>query len=435
VHCCHYYRSTETGDNLFSIDLSRIRFGPGSLAELGWEISATGCRRIGLFTDSTVKDLELFDVVVKSLQSIDIEIQVYDEVSIEPTDTSFQDATLFAMEERVDGFISIGGGSVIDTCKAANLFSTYPAAFPTYVNAPLGDGQVVPGPLKPHIACPTTSGTGSECTGIAVFDFLGAGSKTGIMSRYLLPDMAIIDPRWTRSLPQQVVAATGFDAISHALESLTARPHNVRTRPQSPDFRPMTQGANPWSDLLCSEALRLAGNNFVQAVIDPDDFEARYAMMYAATLSGAAFGNAGCHLPHAMSYPISALVRNFPPEGYSQEGPMCPHGISVIVSAPAAYSFTSESTPVRHMQGASLLGAETKDARPTEAGLVLSEHLLDMMQQTGMPNGIQGVGFTLGDIDDLVVGALSQERLLSVSPRKVSSQELKDIYVQAFEYW
>tara|TARA_B100000029_G_scaffold480338_1_gene528283 strand:- start:1117 stop:1710 length:594 start_codon:yes stop_codon:yes gene_type:complete len=197
----------------------------------------------------------------------------------------------------------------------------------------------------------------------------------------------------------------------------------------------MTQGANPWSDLLCSEALRLAGQNLVRAVNDADDFKARGAMMYAATLSGAAFGNAGCHLPHAMSYPISALVRNHPPKGYSQETPMCPHGVSVILNAPAAYEFTCKSTPERHLEGASLLGAQAKDIRLNEAGTLLSEHLLNMMQQTGMPNGIKDIGFKSSDIDDLVVGALAQERLLSVSPRKVSEQALKDIYTRALEYW
>ena len=364
-----------------------------------------------------------------------VAIEVYDEVRVEPTDQSFQEASQFAGDHHFDGFVSIGGGSVIDTCKAANLFSSHPADFLAYVNAPLGEGRVVPGALKPHIACPTTSGTGSECTGIAVFDLLENQSKTGIMSRHMLPSRAVVDPRWAASLPAQVVAATGFDVISHALEVFTARPYTARAKPDRPALRPMTQGANPWSDMVCQEAMRQAGKYLVRAVRDPTDEVARHGMMYAATLSGVAFGNGGCHLPHAMSYPVAGMVHDFQPLGYLTDVPICPHGMSVIVNAPAAYRFTSAAAPERHFEGAALLGADIADAVPAEAGEVLAEHLAQMMQQTEMPNGVGGVGFDGTDIDDLVAGALVQQRLLSVSPREVQKEDLHRIYSDALRYW
>ena len=228
--CFHHYQFSADGDDLFTVDVNRIRFGPGALRELGSEVALEGVKNAAVFTDTVVAKLELYSEALQSLRAAGVAIEVYDEVRVEPTDQSFQAASQFAGDHQFDGFVSIGGGSVIDICKAANLFSSHAADFLTYVNAPLGKSRAVPGMLKPHIACPTTSGTGSECTGIAVFDFLKNRSKTGITSRYLLPNRAVVDPRWPASLPAQVVAATGFDVISHALEVFTARPYTAPDR-------------------------------------------------------------------------------------------------------------------------------------------------------------------------------------------------------------
>ena len=234
----------------------------------------------------------------------------------------------------------------MDTCKAANLLSTYPAELLTYVNAPIGAAQPVPGPLKPHIACPTTCGTGSECTGIAIFDLLSMQAKTGIVSHRLRPTLALIDPACTLTLPANVVAASGFDVLSHALESYTARPYSRRPAPADATLRPLSQGANPWRDIGCRETLRLCGAYLERAVADASDTEARGQLSWAAALAGIAFGNAGCHAPHGMSYSVSGLVRGFCPAGYPPDAPLVPHGMSVIVNAPAAFRFTAPACPV-----------------------------------------------------------------------------------------
>jgi len=323
----------------------------------------------------------------------------------------------------------------MDTAKAANLYSSCPGDFMDYVNAPIGRGLVVPGPLRPHLACPTTAGTGSESTGIAVFDLLEMKSKTGISSRALLPDRGIVDPRWTESLPATVMAATGFDAISHALEALTAKPFTSRPSPEHISGRPMPQGANPFSDTLCRESLRQAGKYLVRAVNDMTDHEARHAMMYAATLAGVGFGNAGCHLPHAMSYPVSGRVEHYQPEGYPGVEPICPHGMSVIVNAPAAYRFTAPGCPERHAEGAELLGADAHATVPAEAGAVLAGHIEEMMRATGVPNGIGGVGFTKEAVDGLSSAASAQQRLLLVAPVSVDEADLRNLYRDALSYW
>ena len=341
----------------------------------------------------------------ESLESAGLDVVLYDEVRVEPTDQSFLAAADFARECGAEAYVSLGGGSVIDTCKAANLYASYPAEFLTYVNAPIGGGQPVPGPLKPHIACPTTSGTGSECTGIAIFDLLSMKAKTGIVSRHLRPTLALVDPDCTATLPANVVAACGFDVLSHALESYTAMAHTKRAPAERPSLRPMSQGANPWSDMGCKEALKLLGQYLVRAVEDSGDREARGQLMWAATLAGIAFGNAGVHAPHGMSYAVAGLVRDFHPKGYPEGGPIVPHGMSVMVNAPAVFRFTAAACPERHLAAAGWLGAETGGAGVGDAAEVLSGRLIELMRATAMPNGIAGVCYDAGDIPALTDGA------------------------------
>lgn len=433
--CCHYFAPTEAGDSAFSVDISAITFGVGVLAEAGDHARGLGIQRIALMTDAVLGSLEHVAIVKRSLEQAGLDVVVYDEVRVEPTDESFMAAARFAQEGNFDGFISVGGGSVIDTCKAANLYSTYPADFMTYVNAPVGGGQPVPGPVKPHIACPTTCGTGSECTGIAVFDLLSMKAKTGIVSKRLRPTMALVDPTCTYTLPKNVVAASGFDVLSHALESYTALAYTRRPAPARPSLRPMSQGANPWSDMGCRESLNILGQYLVRAVTDANDHEARGQLMWAASLAGIAFGNAGCHAPHGMSYSVSGLVRDFRPAGYPQSEPIVPHGMSVIVNAPSVFRFTAPACPDRHLEAAGWLGADTRGAGEADAGEVVSAQLISLMKITEMPNGIGGVGYGEGDIPGLTEGAFPQQRLLGNSPRSISKTELSGLYQNALNYW
>jgi hydroxyacid-oxoacid transhydrogenase len=433
--CCHYYAISEGRESAFAVDISAIVFGPGVLKEAGAHARALGMQRAALFTDRRVGALEFVAEALASLRAAGVEVELYDEVKVEPTDASFRAASLFAAEGRFDGYVSIGGGSVIDTCKAANLYATHPAAdFLDYVNAPIGAGKPVPGALRPHIACPTTCGTGSECTGIAVFDLLAKQVKTGIASKRLRPSLALIDPSTTYSLPKNVVAASAFDVLSHALESYTARPYTLRPPPGSAP-RPMSQGANPWSDVGCEAAMRRLGTYLERAVNDASDREARDQMMFAATLAGIAFGNSGVHVPHGMSYSVAGLVRDFRPEGYPKEEAMVPHGMSVIVNAPSVFRYTAAACPERHLQGAQWLGADARGAEGKDAGEVLATRLIALMRSTGIPNGIAGVGYGEGDVAALSEGAYAQQRLLTNSPRAVARDDLGRLFRGAMRYW
>lgn len=435
MSCCHDTGAQQGYDGAFTVDASRITFGRGCLREVGDRAKALGIARVALFSDAVVAELPVFDTVARSLRAAGIDVVAYTDVRVEPTDESFRHAAAFATETRPDGYVSLGGGSVIDTAKAANLYATYPADFLTYVNAPVGAGTPVPGALKPHIACPTTSGTGSEVTGIAIFDLLSMSAKTGIASPALRPTEALVDPDCTDTLPGNVVACSGLDVLSHALESYTARPFSRRPAATPSSQRPMSQGANPWSDLGSCEALRLLGTYLERAVRDASDREAREQVMWAATLAGIAFGNAGVHIPHAMAYAVAGLVRDFHPHGYPGDEPIVPHGMSVILNAPATFRLTAHTDPARHLEAARQLGADAPDAALDDAGTVLADHLIELMRAVGMPNGLGGVGYSGSDTTALADGAWPQQRLLSNAPLDVDKALLAVTFEQALQYW
>lgn len=422
-------------ERLFSIDMSQVKYGPGALDEAGPDARALGMTRAAVFTDPNIKDLPFVAQTINSLKKAGVDVAIYDQVRAEPTDQSFMAAVTFAREAKVDGFVSVGGGSTMDTAKAANLLTRYPAELLDYVAQPHGAGKPVPGPLFPHIACPTTSGTGSELTGVAVFDYLAKKVKTGISHRLMRPSMALIDPTTALSLPPGVVASTGFDVLTHAIESLTARPYTERDAPATPAARPLSQGCNPWSDIGALHAIRLGGQFLERAVNDPNDHEARGQVMYAAALAGLAFGNAGVHIPHAMSYSVAGLNHSFVMPGYEKIDPVIPHGVAVVLNAPAAFRWSAQYAPERHLMAAEALGADVRNAHPRDAGEILSKRLADLMRATGIPNGLSGVGYTEKDVPALASGAVLLQRLLVNAPHAVSEADLNNMYADALRYW
>ncbi len=275
-------------------------------------------------------------------------------------------------------------------------------------------------------------------TGIAIFNMTEMNAKTGIISRRLMPTIALIDPDVTATLPRNVVAASGFDCMSHALESMTARPWPRRLNPARGAGRPVSQGANPFSDALAAEALKGVGKFLVRAVDDASDGEARTEMMYAATLAGIAFNAAGCHLPHGMSYAVSGLARNFELSGYPPGKTLVPHGMAVVLNNPSVWRYTAPCCPERHVHGAACLGASTRDVKPgdaTEAGEILAGRVIEMMRAAGIPNGLSGLGFRAGDVDALAAGAEPQWRVIRNAPKDVTPDDLKVLFGSAMKYW
>ena len=414
---------------------SNIRYGPGVTRELGPELVDRKIGRVMVLTDPYLAKLPPLETALTSLDDHKIRYTLYDRVRVEPTDKSFRDAIAAAEQGEFEAFVAVGGGSTIDTAKAANLYTTYPADFLDYVNPPIGKGLPVPGPLKPLFAVPTTAGTGSETTGVAIFDFTELHAKTGIAHRRLKPTLGILDPHNTRTLPSDVAASTGLDVLSHAVESYTAVPYTARPRPERPILRPAYQGSNPISDIWSLEALRMVREYLPRAVADPGDDEARGMMLLAASYAGVGFGNAGVHLPHGMSYPVSGMVKAYRPAGYPGDRPLIPHGTSVILNSPAVFRFTGQACPERHLRVAEVLGASPAGVKIEDAGKVLADQVTSFMQRLNVPNGLKAIGYESSDIPALVAGTLPQHRVTKLSPRPADEEALAALFDDAMTAW
>jgi hydroxyacid-oxoacid transhydrogenase len=423
-------------ESAFEMAVSSVRFGTGVTREVGMDLKDLGVGTVLVFVDPNLRQLPPFATVLESLEDNGIGAVVYDRVRIEPSDESFQEAIAFAHRFPHDGFVAMGGGSTMDTAKAVNLYTTHPPDdFLDYVNPPIGKGRPVPGPLKPLIAIPTTAGTGSETTGVTIFDYKRLHAKTGIASRRLKPTLGLLDPENTRTMPTAVAASSGLDILSHAVESYTAMPYHERPRPERPALRPAYQGSNPISDIWSLEALRMVARFLVRAVEDPSDDEARAQMLLAASYAGVGFGNAGVHLPHGMSYPVSGNVRSYRAPGYDADHALVPHGFSVILNAPAVFRFTGGSHPDRHLQAAEALGVDVSRARAEDAGRILADRITWFMQRLKTPNGLRDVGYSSSDIAALVEGTLPQHRVTKLSPRPAGPEELSRLFEDAMVAW
>lgn len=424
-----------TLETVFTMDASSIKFGTGATREVGFEMKQLGARRVMVVVDPNLVDSETLAIALEALKEEGIDTVVFDRVRIEPSEASFREAAAFAAEGKFDGYVAIGGGSTMDTAKAANLYATHPADFFDYVNAPVGKGTPVPGPLMPMVAIPTTAGTGSETTGVAIFDLPEMHAKTGIAHRFLRPRLGIVDPDNTRTLPKMAVASTALDVFSHALESMTALPFDRREAPVHFSLRPAYQGANPISHIWATRAAEIGAEYMFRAVEDPDDLEARTQMILASTMAGVGFGSAGVTLPHGMSYPIAGLVRDYKPEGYLVDHAMIPHGMAVMLTAPAAFRFMGPANPEMFLNAARVIGVDVKDAGPEDGGEMVALAVVDIMKRLGMPNGLRAVGYTPDDVDALVEGVLPQHRVTKLSPRPATASDYRQMFLDSMTIW
>ena len=433
--CCEYFQPNGDGANTFTVQMPRLTFGRGSLAEAGARAKALGMTRVALITDAGLLAGPLLASVKDSLKAAGLDHAIFSDIRVEPSDTSVQSAISFLADGKFDGIVSLGGGSVMDSAKAAAIHQRYPSEFSDYFGAPVGIGKPVPGPVIPHLACPTTAGTGSECTGLSVIRIDSLNTKFVIASPFIMPDEALVDPACLDTLPGRVVASSGFDLLSHAIECYTAKAYTEWAPIPDPARRPNIQGANPWSDMSAREALNLVGRFLERGVADANDTEARDNLMWAATLAGMAFGNAGTHLPHALSYGVTHLMDGVTTVDYDVPAPFVPHGISVIVNSPSVFRYTAAGAPERHLQAAAMLGFDTHDAGPDDAGEVVAKRIIELMRATDMPNGLGGVGFGMADASALADSAARQARALANAPRETNRNDIETIYERAMSDW
>ena len=421
-------------ESVFTYGAPALKFGAGASDEIGFDLSQYDAQRVLVITDPGVAATGHPQRVAEQMAQFGIEARVYDGTHIEPTDESLRQAIDFARQNGPwDAYVAVGGGSSIDTAKAVNLLTTNPGELMDYINVPVGKGVAPVNALRPLVAVPTTTGTGSESTTICVMDVLSLKVKTGISHPRLRPTMAVVDPMLTATQPAEVTAAAGMDILCHALESYTARPYQSYEHKQAADRVPYC-GSNPIADMWSEKAMRLLSVSFRPAVHHGDDTEARTSMALAATFAGMGFGNAGVHIPHANAYPIAGRVKEFTPAGYPQDEPMVPHGMAVSLTAPEAFRFTFDAAPERHVRAAEMLGLDRLDQRG-EARDYLPAVLTALMRDIEIPNGIGAVGYAESDIGDLVDGTMKQQRLLATAPKDVTEDDAAQILSRSLRLW
>jgi alcohol dehydrogenase class IV len=405
-----------------------VVLGAGASAETGHQLARLGVTRALVVTDAVLAGLGLPDPVVAAIRDAGIEAELYAAPAGEPTLASMTAAAAHAAAGDYDGFVGVGGGSALDTVKVCALAATHGGELLDYVNPPIGGGRAPAGPLLPVVALPTTAGTGSEVTAVAILDVPEHRVKTGIAHAYLRPRLAICDPELTIGCPPAVTAAVGLDALMHAVEAYTSVPFDSRPRWTDPGPRPPYQGSNPLSDVWVERAIELAGRYLRRAVADGTDLEARQGMLQCATFAGIGFGNAGVHVPHACSYPIAGMRHDWSPPGFPGAAKGVPHGVAVILTASAGLRLTAPVLPERHRRAAELLTGERVDEGDVDA---LPRAIETLIADVGTPSRLSQLGFTQADLPDLVAGALKQERLLKVAPLPVGAEELERVFHQS----
>lgn len=374
-----------------------ILFGAGRVREIGTIAAARGVKRALVITDKGLVAARLVDPAIGALVRVGIEATVFDEVVSDPPESTVLDALGEARDAEADCIIGFGGGSSLDVAKLVALLATGADVLDRIYGVGLAKG-----PRLPLIQVPTTAGTGSEVTPVAVVT-TGAHEKKGVVSRHLLPDVALLDPETTYHLPHAVTAATGIDAMVHAIEAYTSAHTNN----------------NPISQLLAKKALKLLGDGIRSAVREGSHPEARAQMMLGAMLAGQAFANSPVSGVHALAYPLggrfqiahgqaNALVLA-PTLRFNAQA--CGHAYGEI--APFAFPFL----------------AEIPNPRRAEAFTEALEHL---MGEIGLATRLREVGIPRAVLPDLAVDAMSQTRLLANNPRPMNQADALAIYEAAW---
>jgi alcohol dehydrogenase len=326
---------------------------------------------------------------------------VYDGVEIEPTDRSMEEAAEYARTKDVDGLIAVGGGSAIDTCKAVNLLTCYPAPLLDYVNKPVGKGVPVPGPLRPLIAVPTTAGTGSECQSFALIADEETHQKMACGDPKAAARIALLDPALTLTQPRGVTACTGVDAIAHAVETA------------------VTRRRNPFSLLYSREAFRLTIHHLPRVLDNPDDLEARAWMLLGAAYAGTAIENSMLGAAHSTANPLTARHNVI-------------HGQAVGMMLPYIVRFNAVLPSVREMYRelavyAGLVAAEVATEAAVDA---LVERLRSALASAGFPASLAECGIREEEIPVLAAEA-AQQWTATFNPRDITADDFAALYKEA----
>ena len=384
-------------DSFLYSAVSDVLVGPDTSTQLGDLAAAMGIQRALIVTDPGIIKFGLLEGAVANLKANNIELSIYSDVVADPPESVVMDAVSSAQAFGCDGVIGFGGGSSMDVAKLlAVLIKGEQQLADIY-----GVDQISGGRL-PLIQVPTTAGTGSEATMVSIIT-TGETTKAGVVSRTLLADKVILDAKLTLGLPPAVTAATGIDAMVHAIEAYTSK-----------------RLKNSLSDMLAREALRLMANNISTAVKQGDNLQAREAMLLGAMLAGQAFANAPVAAVHALAYPLGGNYHI--PHGLSNSL-VLPHVLRF--NAPAAAELYAELAPI-------ILPGRELPSDPLEVSELLAEHFLQLAADLGLQTQLSQMNIAESDLPKLAEEAMLQQRLLINNPRELSLDDALSIYQQAF---
>ena len=384
-------------NNFLYSAVSDVLVGPDTSRQLGDLAAGMGIKRALIVTDPGIIQFGLLDAAIENLKANNIELSIYSDVVADPPESVVIDAVAAAQAFRCDGVIGFGGGSSMDVAKLlAVLIKGEQQLADIY-----GVDQINGGRL-PLIQVPTTAGTGSEATMVSIIT-TGETTKAGVVSRTLLADKVILDANLTLGLPPAVTAATGIDAMVHAIEAYTSK-----------------RLKNPLSDMLAREALRLMAGNITTAVKQGDNVEARSAMLLGAMLAGQAFANAPVAAVHALAYPLGGNYHI--PHGLSNSL-VLPHVLRF--NAPVASELYAELAPI-------VFPGQTLPTDALKVSEVLADYFLTLAADLGLPTTLRQMNIPEPDLPMLAEEAMLQQRLLINNPREVSFDDALSIYQQAF---
>lgn len=385
----------------------QILFGPGAVDQLGELCARRRLRRVLVVTDRHLEAAGTVAAVQRPLHAASLTASIFTGGEPEPSFAAAEAALAAAQAFQPDGVLGLGGGSNMDLAKAAAALLAHGGRLHDFV----GEDRI-PGPVVPLICVPTTAGTGSEVTAAAVLTDQANQIKVGILSNYLRPALAVVDPNLTLTCPPKVTADSGIDALTHAIEAYTAVDNEHFPLPEGE--RSLYQGRHPLGTCLAEKAISLIGQHLVQAVREPANLEARNGMALAALLAGLAFSNIGVALVHALEYPVGGATH-------------CSHGAGNGLLLPHVMRFNMPGRRAELARIAALLGEEVAgldESAAAERAIAAVERL---QAAIGIPTRLRDLGVRPDALRGFAEKAVGIRRILRVNPRPVSVDDAEGI--------
>ncbi len=389
----------------------QLVFGSDAVQQLGELAAPLGCKRVMVVTDRTLVAAGLYEAVREPLVRAGIAVELFDGGEPEPSLDLAERAVAQARTYTPDAMLGLGGGSNMDLSKIVATVLTHGRSPRDYI----GDGKV-PSPVMPLICVPTTAGTGSEVTAAGVLTDTANHMKVGVLSNYLRPKLAVVDPKLTLSCPRKVTADSGIDALTHAIEAYTAVDNEVFPLPAGE--RSVYQGRNPMGDCFAEKAIALVGEHLVRAVDEPKNLAAREGMALAATIAGLAFSNVGVALVHAMEYPVGGAVH-------------CSHGAGNGLLLPYVMRFNLPGRERQFARIATLLGENTSGLDESHAAELAITAVEKLKRAIGIPERLRELGVTRDQLPAMAEKAAAVKRILRVNPRPVTAADIERVFVEA----